>query len=76
VDTFLLTNLVSELISTIPWSEACVLNAPVDAGDDDIAEAEVGAEAQEDTILDQDPVPDHRHALQGNFSTFFNEIPC
>jgi hypothetical protein len=53
-----------------------VVNVTLDAGDDDIAEAEVGAEAQEDTILDQDPVPDHRHALQGNFSTFFNEIPC
>ncbi|GJN31698.1 hypothetical protein PR202_gb20124 [Eleusine coracana subsp. coracana] len=33
--------------------------------DDDIVEAEVRAEAQEDMILAHDPVPDHHLALQG-----------
>jgi hypothetical protein len=56
------------LISTIPWSKA---KRAVDAGDDDIAEAEVEAEAQEDTILAQDPVPDHPHVLQGKFLNVF-----
>jgi hypothetical protein len=53
-----------------------VVNVTLDAGDGDIAEAEVGAEAQEDTILTPDPVPDHPLAHQGNFSTFLNKYPC
>jgi hypothetical protein len=53
-----------------------VVNVTLDAGDDDIAEAEVGAEAQEDMILTLGPVPDQPLAHQGNFSTFSNKYPC